>query len=161
MEKNLYNLFDGFDLIDKADLVLKFALLYKDYLNRPQTYEGFTKLNMLEMHVLTSIFRSPGITASDLAQNWNRTLSLISQITSKLKKAGLIYTTKSSKGKGFYNIYVTEEGKHLSHLHIANDINDVSNSMSYLLKYCSPEALDNFYLVLKHYIDLLLIDIKN
>jgi DNA-binding MarR family transcriptional regulator/predicted N-acetyltransferase YhbS len=63
----------------------------------PRSYAGGSTLYPVETHTLQRIGRAKGITVWKLAEEMNKTPSAVSQITSKLRRAGFIHAEKNEK----------------------------------------------------------------
>ena len=50
--------------------VYKFVKLYNDYTNIARDYGTGAKVNMLSVHIMSDIEENPGITGTDLANEW-------------------------------------------------------------------------------------------
>lgn len=138
----------------KADLLYDFVILYHNYIYSQHTYEA-ENFNMMEIHTLTYIDDSPGITATQLAKRWHKSKSAISQTIKKLMEAGYVEKRHLECDKKSACLYVTEKGKRLSTVHKAYDIADITQTAAYLAEQCSEEDLDAFYRIIEQYIKLL------
>lgn len=141
-------------LLEKADLVYKFAMLYSDYISQKQDYGTDCLVNMVEVHTLTSIEENPGLTITQLAALWNRTRGAISQTATRLEKKGLIVRKKQEGNAKNVLLYVTEEGRLLSLAHKQHDIDNVSETLTHLRKTCTEQELEAFFKVVTRYIQL-------
>ena len=71
-------------LSPRADLVYSFVSIYNSYINEKRIYGGVgPEINMVEVHTLTMISDTPGITVSELSKMWNRTKGAVSQNVAK------------------------------------------------------------------------------
>lgn len=147
------NLF--YQLNDKANQVYKFAMLYSDYMSEKHDYGTGQLINMVEVHTLTAIEESPGITVSQLANMWNRTNSALSQTATKLEKKGYIVRQKDPDNARAIRLYVTPQGQELSVAHKAYDAIDVTQTLHELNRYCTTEEIDHFFKVINYYIQIL------
>ena len=62
----------------KANMLYEFVILYHNYIYAQHTYEA-ENCNMMEIHTLTYIDDSPGITVTQLSKIWHKSKSAISQ----------------------------------------------------------------------------------
>ena len=138
------------------DPMYDFILAYSYYYST-RRYYGSTdiKLTMIEVHILTDIYDNPGITVSQLATQWNRTTSAISQSVRKLIKWDLVYRKNSPTDGKVYNLYTTEKGEELSINHKKYDNVDIIKTRKRLLKEFSVEELVAFDNVARAYTALL------
>ncbi len=142
-------------LSPRADLIYSFVSIYNSYINEKRIYGGIgPEINMVEVHTLTMISDTPGITVSELSKMWNRTKGAVSQNVAKLEKKGLITRKQNSKDGRIAHLYATETGHQLSTAHKMYDNLDIMQTQQELLNECSIEELDAFYKVLKIYISL-------
>jgi DNA-binding MarR family transcriptional regulator len=141
-------------LLEKANLVYKFAILYNDYISEIHDYGTGPCINMVEVHTLTSIEENPSITITQLAEMWHRTKGAISQTATKLEKKELIVKKKQKDNAKNVYLYVTEQGKELSMAHKKYDITNVRETLVTLGKTCTQEEIYIFFKVLSHFINL-------
>lgn len=139
----------------KADLLYEFVIKYNDMMVQPRDYGTGELLNMMEIHLLTHIDETPGITVSELAFMWNRTKGAISQQVKKLEDKGYIKKVKHETNGKIVLLYTTEEGQKLSNAHKHYDIVDIMQTMKLLMNKCTIEEIDVFYKVVGEYIKIL------
>ena len=77
-------------LLERAERLYRFVQLYADYMQAARDYGTGELISMVEVHTLTMIADSPGITVTELAQMWDRTKGAVSQNVKKLEQKGLI-----------------------------------------------------------------------
>ena len=99
-----------------ANMLYEFVILYHNYIYAQHTYEA-ENCNMMEIHTLTYIDDSPGITVTQLSKIWHKSKSAISQTVKKLMEAGYVEKRYTEYDKKTACLYVTEKGKRLSSLH--------------------------------------------
>lgn len=143
-------------LNQKANIVYWFAILYNDYMSSKQSYGTDMFVNMVEVHMLTSIEENQGITITELAKYWKRTKSAVSQTVTKLEKKGLVERVKNPNNEKSVFLYPTKKGTELSISHKNHDAVEVADTMRELMKTCTPTEIDSFFKVIKCYIDLLM-----
>ena len=116
---------------------------YTDY-TTPRDYGNGTPINMAEIHTLTLIADNPGISVSEIAKIWNRSLSAASQNIDKLHKKNLIEKRKEFGNNKTIHLYATEEGTTLSNQHKQYDQEKLTQTAELLLQKYSIEQIDNF-----------------
>ena len=136
--------------------VYKFVKLYNDYTNIARDYGTGAKVNMLSVHIMSDIEENPGITVTDLANEWYRTKGSISQVIKFLDQEG--YEKKKKEGNNEKNIhlYASSKGMELSLAHKLYDAKNLKRTLDFLTRYCSEEELAAFYKVLGCYTKLML-----
>lgn len=132
-----------------------FVLAYSHYYSIRRDYGSGEKFTMIEIHILTEIADSSGITVTQLAEKWCRTPSAISQIVRRLMKWGLINRVNNEKNGKIYNLTVTKKGADLVLLHKKYDNLDIIKTRKKLLKQFSIEELISFDKICKEYTNLL------
>ena len=138
----------------RANMLYDFVILYHNYIYSQHTYEA-ENCNMMEIHTLTYIDDTPGITATELSKIWHKSKSAISQTIKKLIAAGYVEKRYTDYDKKTACLYVTEKGKRLSVVHKAYDVADITQTAAYLAERGSGEDLAAFYRIIEQYIKLL------
>jgi len=138
----------------QADMLYQFVILYYNYIYAQHTYEA-ANFNMIEIHILTCIDDSPGITATQLSKTWHKSKSAISQTIKKLIEGGYVEKRFMENNEKNAYLYVTEKGKRLSNIHKAYDVADITQTTAYLIEKCGEDDYNAFYRVLKEYRHLL------
>jgi DNA-binding MarR family transcriptional regulator len=138
----------------RANMLYEFVILYHNFIYSQHTYEA-ENCNMMEIHTLTYIDDSPGITATQLSRIWHKSKSAISQTIKKLMEAGYVEKRFAENNEKTARLYVTEKGKRLSRVHKAYDVADITQTTAYLVEQCSEADLDAFYRVIEQYTKLL------
>lgn len=138
----------------RAQLLYEFVLLYHNYIYSQHSYEA-EDCNMIEIHILTSIDDSPGITATELSKIWHKSKSAISQTIKKLVSGGYVEKRFLDNNEKNLRLYVTEKGKRLSNIHKAYDVADITQTTAYLIEKCGENDFNAFYRVLEQYKQLL------
>lgn len=138
----------------RADKLYQFVMVYSDYIHQARDYGTGHLINMVEVHTLTMIEDQPGITVSELAKQWRRTKSAVSQNVKKLEAKGFVYRIPDKTDAKIGHLYATEAGVTLSTAHKLFDNLDIMQTQNDLLKNCTPEEIDTFYKVLNFYSDL-------
>ncbi|KSV57876.1 MarR family winged helix-turn-helix transcriptional regulator [Acetivibrio ethanolgignens] len=138
----------------RADMLYEFVILYHNYIYAQHTYEA-ENYNMIEIHILTTIDDSPGITATQLSKMWHKSKSAISQTIKKLIEGGYVEKRYMENNEKNACLFVTEKGKRLSNVHKAYDVADITQTNAHLIEQCSEADLDAFYRIINQYIKLL------
>lgn len=138
----------------RADMLYDFVILYHNFIYSQHTYEA-ENCNMMEIHTLTYIDDTPGVTATQLAKIWHKSKSAISQTVKKLIEAGYVEKRHTEHDRKTACLFATEKGKRLSSVHKAYDIADITQTTAYLVEQCSESDLDAFYRIIEQYIKLL------
>jgi DNA-binding MarR family transcriptional regulator len=141
-------------LLDKANMVYKFAMLYNDYMSEKRDYGTGLHINMVEVHTLTSIEENPGITITRLAEICRRTKGAVSQTATKLEEKKLIVRKKRKGNARNVFLYVTKEGLELSLAHKRYDEGNVTETLRELKKSCTDQEIESFFKVISLYIEL-------
>lgn len=137
------------------DPMYDFILAYSYYYSSRRYYGTDLDLTMIEAHILTDIYDDPGVTVSQLAKEWNRTTSAISQSVRKLVRWGLIRRENSESDGKIYHLYVTDEGETIAINHKKYDNVDIIKTRKTLLKQFTLDELVAFDNVAKAYTQLL------
>lgn len=132
-----------------------FVLAYSNYYSIRRDYGSGDKFTMIEVHILTEIYDSSGITVTELAEKWCRTTSAISQIVRRLMKWELINRVNNEKNGKVYNLTVTKKGEELVLLHKKYDNLDIVKTRKKLLKKFTVEELIAFDKICKEYTNIL------
>ncbi|MDO5416554.1 MAG: MarR family transcriptional regulator [Lachnospiraceae bacterium] len=138
----------------RADMLYEFVMMYHNYIYNRHSYEK-EQFNMLEIHILSYIDDSPGVTSTELAKIWHKSKSAISQVIKKLIDREYIEKRYKDGNEKSAFLYVTERGRHISSIHKAYDVADITQTTAYLIEQCSAEDLDAFYRILGKYNELL------
>lgn len=139
------------ELSVRADELYKFVVRYNEYINLARDYGTGELIGMVEVHTLTHIADNPGITVTEVAKLWERTLGAASQNVSKLVKKGLVRREKEKDNAKTVHLYATEKGEALATAHKVYDNLDITETLKDLLKECTVEEIDTFYRVLRVY----------
>lgn len=143
------------ELDNKAGTIYKFVKTYSDYIKATRDYGTGEPINMVEVHTLTMIEENPGITATEIAIEWNRTKGAASQIVNKLEQRGFIIKKREEGNEKNLHLYVTEKGVKLSKAHKAYDIEELTWADKVLQQSFTSEEIDAFYKVMQKYTQLL------
>ena len=142
-------------MTDHTNQVYKFVKIYNDYANAPRDYGTGEKVNMLSVHIMSDIEEHPGITVTELAEEWVRTKGSISQVIKNLDENGYIIKKKEGNNNKNVHLYPTSKGVELSLAHKMYDARNLKNTLDFFTQYCTEEELTAFYKVLGYYTMLL------
>lgn len=138
----------------KANRFYDFVFYYNKFMQKKKDYGGGFALRMSEAHVLTYIFMHPGITVTQLAREFNRTSSAISQTVTSLLNQGFVEKRMMDHNKKELLLYATDTGSCCAQTHQMYDIADVAGTTDRLLKSCTAAEIDTFYKVLDCYLEI-------
>lgn len=142
----LYEKYDEFNQI-----VYNFVLTYYNYIYREKDYGTGDKLKMIEVHIVSDIADTPGITAQDLAKKWDRTPAFISKTLRILEDLGYVEQKINPKNRRFNILSLSEKGKHLDLLHKKFDIESIRTTNKALLEHFTMEEIVKFRQFLVRY----------
>ena len=142
-------------MTEHTNQVYKFVKIYNDYANAPRDYGTGEKVNMLSVHIMSDIEEHPGITVTELAEEWVRTKGSISQVIKNLDENGYIIKKKEGNINKNVHLYPTSKGVELSLAHKMYDARNLKNTLDFFTQYCTEEELTAFYKVLGYYTMLL------
>lgn len=142
-------------MTNHTNQVYKFVKIYNDYANEPRDYGTGEKVNMLSVHIMSDIEEHPGITVTELAEEWFRTKGSISQVIKQLDENGYIIRKKEGNNNKNIHLYPTGKGAELSLAHKMYDARSLKNTLEFFTRHCSEEELTAFYKVLECYTMLL------
>ncbi len=128
-------------IADAMETVFTFVMESYESYTTPQDYGNGEKMNMAEIHTLSLIADNPGISVSEAAKMWDRTLSAASQNINKLYKKGLIEKKKEDGNNKRIHLYVTAAGQSLSDRHQAYDKREFQQTVQKLLQKHTKEDL--------------------
>ncbi|MDR1972884.1 MAG: MarR family transcriptional regulator [Treponema sp.] len=139
----------------RATEIYRFVARFYNHMQHPRDYGTGEIISMVEIHALSAIDDAPGITASELTVEFERTKGAISQTIAKLEKQGYIYRETTKENAKTVHLYTTQKGRALSIAHKKSDKKNIRKSVIELLKFCSPEEIDTFLKVIHLYCRLL------
>ena len=142
-------------MTEHTNQVYKFVKIYNDYANATRDYDTGEKVNMLSVHIMSDIEEHPGITVTELAEEWVRTKGSISQVIKNLDENGYIIKKKEGNNNKNVHLYPTSKGVELSLAHKMYDARNLKNTLDFFTQYCTEEELTAFYKVLGYYTMLL------
>jgi DNA-binding MarR family transcriptional regulator len=137
------------------DSLYEFVIKLSDLMQQPQNYGDGVSLSMLERHLLKVIAKNPGITASRIAETWNRTRGAISQQVKKLERNGYIKKIKHIFNEKTDQLYTTQLGEKINNEHLRNDASAAKLKSQSLLRVCTAEEMAAFHKVMHEFTKLL------
>lgn len=140
----------------KTGYVYDFITVTTGMLNAIRQNANGVELTIVEVRTIMMIQENPGITATQLCHNWNRSRGAISQILKKIEQKGFIYRKKSWDNDKVFQLYPTEAGVQVVNAFVEEDSRDTTNLIRSLLETCTVEELRAFYKVINCYRQLLL-----
>ena len=101
----------------------------------------FMHLTLTQLYYIHAIASQPSITSSDLSKIFDVQRPTVTNIVSRLCKAGLVDKVQSETDRRVYHLSLTENGKHImaAQDHACRQIASVAE------KIFSPEELDMLY----------------
>ncbi len=120
----------------------------------PRDYGSGEYFNPVEVHMASYIADNPGISATTVARDWNRTKGAVSQIIKKLEEKGVICREKEQGNDKTICLYVTEKGARLDELHREYDTRNYERFLDVLENYFSEEDIQKTFAVLDAWIEL-------
>lgn len=138
-------------LFERADALYEFVGRYYDYAAEKKDYGTGEEVCMSEAHMLLHIVEEPGITVSNLAKEYKRTKSFVSQTIKKLLAMGFIRKESAADDARVVHLYPTERGIALNEAHKRYDLAEVKETFAELGQTCSKEDLDTFFRVIEAY----------
>lgn len=138
-------------LLDKAEILYSFVDLFSSYENTPRDYGTGEFFSMTEIHLLNTIYTSPGITATELSERKNYTKGFISKVLSNMEAKHYIIRVKDGDNSKRKQLFVTAEGQKLCVAHNDFDERTLLKTYNYLRRDCNDEEITAFYKVMKVY----------
>lgn len=145
LEKKMEKIFQD------SDELFRFASRAGDNSKVPKDYGDGRMVTMSEAHTLDSIYRNPGITNTELAVDWRKTKSAISQMVHRLVTKGLVEERKTDGNKKNVRLYVTPEGERLCEKHYLYDVIRMTEIRDELRKTCTEEEIESFFKVVREW----------
>lgn len=113
------------------------------------------KYTSIEAHTVGYIANHPGCTVTEIATEWGKTKSAVSQMVKKLKKTGIVRTETDTKDEKLSHLYLTAKGQELNDAHRAFDEHAWGKSIEGLLRNHSREEINNCFLVLQDWLKVI------
>ena len=143
------------EVMTYTDRFFSLISILNDNTSRPRDYGTGKVLNMVEVHTLSMIAQNPGITPTEVAQRWNRTLSAASRNIDRLQRKGYIRKEFHPGNRKTIHLYPTDQGKELARLHTQYDAATVRQIATALLDRCPIEDLRTFFSVLENFTEII------
>lgn len=128
--------------------VYRFVMYSMDDYSKPHDYGMGDVLNMVEMHTLSMIADHPGLSVTDVAKLWDRTLGAASKNVNILCAKGLVTKEKKPGNRKTICLYPTERGAYLDRLHKSYDQDQIAETARELLIRHTDEELHIFHSVI-------------
>ncbi len=116
--------------------------LNTEYESYPRKY-GDDFFYMAETHMIQYIGKNPGMTVTDIATEFRKTTSAVSQIIKKLKKRNLIEQVRNTLNNREYNLFLNDNGWEIFNQHEEYDRVEYEKSCLFLEEF-SEEELENY-----------------
>ncbi len=142
------NMKDAEQILSWSDDIYRFVMQVMDYMKQPRDYGNGELLNMVEIHTIVMIARSPGICISDIAKQWNRTLGAASRNVDRLQAKGYVEKKKTENNGKTIHLYVTEQGRCLAEQHHRNDLEIARELFNQISEKHSLQEIEVFHAVL-------------
>lgn len=142
------------ELNDRVYNLYTFVDIYSTFMRTPRDYGSGEKIGLMDVHTLTYIVDNPGVTVTQLALDWKKTKSAVSQTVKRLAGWELITRAKTEYNAKTVLLYPTKKGIECARAHKAHDIEEILATNHELLKSCTQEEINGFYKVISAYVDL-------
>lgn len=144
--KEVYTTLSG-----KADLLYQFVTYFNDVANARHTTICGQEVTLVEAHILGVVHNNPGVLATQIATQWKRSRSAISQIINRLEKKGLLCRKKQDRNEKNFCLFTTEMGEEVSKAHAIMDAKEMSAIILDLMEDYTDKELEAFFSVLESY----------
>ena len=134
-----------------TDLNDRYHQIQLDYNKEQRDYGTGELYSSAEVHMVTRIEETPGITASKIAEATFRTKSAVSQMLSKLEAKGLILREKDPNNGKQQLLYVTPKGKELSLCHKAYD--EATMPLMDIVEHFGMDAVEQYIAIMEYYVN--------
>lgn len=134
-----------------TDLNDRYHQIQLDYEKVLRDYGTGELYSSAEVHMVTRIEETPGITASKIAEATFRTKSAVSQMLSKLEAKGLILRERDPNNGKQQLLYVTSKGKHLSLCHKAYD--EAAMPLMDIVEHFGMDAVEQYIAIMEYYLN--------
>lgn len=143
------------EVMTYTDRFFSLISILNDSTSRPRDYGTGKILNMVEVHTLSMIAQTPGITPTEIAQRWNRTLSAASRNIDRLQRKGYIRKEFHPGNRKTIHLYPTDQGAGLALLHTQYDTTTARQVAAALLERHSVEELRTFFSILENLTEII------
>lgn len=146
-EKTL-SLYEIADIVERVSIATLGGKKAHDY----GTGDTYTSI---EAHTVGYIACHSGCTVTEIAAEWGKTKSAVSQLIKKLKKAEIVRTETDPKDEKQSHLYLTDKGQKLDEAHRAFDAHAWGKSIEGLLKSHSQEEINTCFIVLRDWLTVI------
>lgn len=105
-------------------------------------------LYQAESQFINRIGGSPGITITELAEIYNKSVSACSQLMRRMKRKGWVYQERNPNNNRKYGLYLTKEGEGIYYRHLNFEEACYSRTLA-MLNAFSEEQLENYIAIQK------------
>lgn len=121
---------------------------------KPHDYGTGKTYTPIEVHTTSYIGDHPGCTITEIAQNWQKTKSAVSQVVKKLRQEKLVRSQTNPKDEKQAMLYLTPEGKLLDAKHRTFDEESWKKALTELEKNYSDEEINTAFLILRDWLQV-------
>ncbi|MBS5504676.1 MAG: MarR family transcriptional regulator [Oscillospiraceae bacterium] len=141
----------GVELARLSHIIYDFVDSFYEYEDVRKDYGLNEMFTMTEVHMLDYLDHNPGITATELAQGYRRSKSLISKLVNMFEKNDYLIRVTDPDDAKKKRLFLTVKGKRLCEAHTRFD--EVNRLATYkaLLQQCTREEINAFYKVMEVY----------
>lgn len=136
-----------FDDVEACDLLHQVATFYTST-KTPHDYGTGETFTSVELHTLKYIADHPGIAAVQIADDFGKTKSAVSQLLKKLEHKGLLVKTPSPDADHHQLLELSERGVQVNEAHKRYDAAHFGESMAIVREQYSDEQIDQAFEVL-------------
>lgn len=141
------NLYEISDILHRVSMITLNSYGNRDY----GTGEQYTST---EVHLVSYIANHPNCTAVEIAREWGRTRSAVSQMIKKLRNNGLIIESSDDNHGKKVLLRLTPKGKMLDAAHCHIDMQYWSDMIGELENHFSDEEISTTFKLLKKWCEL-------
>lgn len=128
---------------------------------KPHDYGTGKKYTPIEVHTASYVGDHSGCTITEIAQNWQKTKSAVSQVVKKLRQEEIIRTQTNPKDEKQTMLYLTAKGKLLDAKHRAFDEESWKKALTELAKSYSDEEINTAFLILRDWLQVKDVDYED
>lgn len=140
-----------YDNATAIDLLHQLSILYTGT-KRPHDYGTGEEYTYAEVHLLKKIADNPGITVTELAYEYAKTMGAISQIVKRIMEKGLIVKETASAAGNTSPLYLTPKGRELNEAHFRYDIKRAGETMDRVREIHSDEEINIAFSVIEDWL---------
>lgn len=130
-----------------ADLVYDFVLNGYDNMQKEQLY-GDTKMNMMQIHTLVTVYQNPGINVTQVSQKWGHTRSAASKNVTMLEKHGFLEKRRLPGNAKEIYLFATKKGEEAALRHMEYDRVQISRILERVSESHTDREIETFLSVL-------------